>query len=377
MQATSSPRLDADDRVQLAQLRKVFHESGWQRKPTGRLMLELARQLLITSAGLAVIVLSDFWLVDAAGFLIATIGTAGVVTHTHTSSHYATSSRRWVNDALTYFGYPMFVGLSATYWRHKHMVVHHRAPNVIGVDDDADLAPWFALTKEEAARGGRIKQFYYERVQRWVIPIAIAANGFNMQIASWRFLLQALSGPRRRREHWLDLGSMLLHYVFCLGVPLFWFAASDVLLVYVIRIVLMGYAMFAILAPGHFPAEALRVDSNVPIDELSLQTGASINFTTGWLGRLMCSGLEYQIEHHLFPLMPRNKLGEARKIIKTFCQRHDISYYETGTFRSYREILAYLHWVSAPLRGWPRFGRPWDRSNREKSPGTAKAVIAP
>jgi len=326
MQASSSPRLDADDRVQLAQLRKVFHESGWQRKPTGRLMAELALQLLITFAGLAMIVLGDVWLVDAAGFLVATIGTAGVVTHTHTSSHYATSSRRWVNDALTYFGYPMFVGLSATYWRHKHLVVHHRAPNVIGVDDDADLAPLFALTNEEAARGGRVKQFYYERVQRWVIPIAVGANGFNMQIASWGFLLRALSGPRRRREHWIDLGAMLLHYVLCLGVPLFWFAASDVLLVYVIRIVLMGYAMFAILAPGHFPAEALRVDPNVPIDELSLQTGATINFTTGWLGRLMCSGLEYQIEHHLFPDVSHVYYPAVSGVVREFCARRGLPY---------------------------------------------------
>jgi fatty acid desaturase len=67
--------------------------------------------------------------------------------------------------------------------------------------------------------------------------------------------------------------------------------------------------------------------------------------TDFWYG-----GLNYQIEHHLFPRLPRNKLREVQPIIKGFCRQHDISYHETSVLQSYREILQHLHEVGAPLR---------------------------
>lgn len=68
-------------------------------------------------------------------------------------------------------------------------------------------------------------------------------------------------------------------------------------------------------------------------------------FTDFWYG-----GLNYQIEHHLFPNMPRNKLKEAQPIVRAFCKEHAIAYAETSMLQSYREILRFLHQVSAPLR---------------------------
>jgi fatty acid desaturase len=61
-------------------------------------------------------------------------------------------------------------------------------------------------------------------------------------------------------------------------------------------------------------------------------------------------GLNYQIEHHLFPSMPRNNLKKAQKVVKAFCQEHEISYYETSVARSYKEILSFLHGIGTPLR---------------------------
>ncbi len=72
------------------------------------------------------------------GILISAFVCMGVGTNTLTSTHYGTSDKRWLNEALSYFEYPMFLGLSATYWWHKHVVLHRPAPNVIGVDSGAD-----------------------------------------------------------------------------------------------------------------------------------------------------------------------------------------------------------------------------------------------
>lgn len=62
----------------------------------------------------------------------------------------------------------------------------------------------------------------------------------------------------------------------------------------------------------------------------------------------MYGGLNYQSEHHLFPSIPRNRMRELQRIVKAFCQERSVAYYETGTIRSYQEILDFLHEVSAP-----------------------------
>jgi fatty acid desaturase len=68
--------------------------------------------------------------------------------------------------------------------------------------------------------------------------------------------------------------------------------------------------------------------------------------TDFWYG-----GLNYQIEHHLFPSMARNKLKEAQVVVRAFCQEQAIPYHETTGLQSFAEILSYLHGMGAPLRG--------------------------
>ena len=57
-----------------------------------------------------------------------------------------------------------------------------------------------------------------------------------------------------------------------------------------------------------------------------------------------------QLEHHLFPNMPRNNLGKARQLVKRFCAQRGVRYTEVGMLRSYQEFIEFLHQVSAPLR---------------------------
>ena len=92
------------------------------------------------------------------------------------------------------------------------------------------------------------------------------------------------------------------------------------------------------------------LDKDSQMDFLRRQVLTSRNalphpVTDFWYG-----GLNYQIEHHLFPRMPRNKLREAQSIVKDFCRDHSIGYHETSVLGSYREILGHLHEVGAPLR---------------------------
>jgi fatty acid desaturase len=68
--------------------------------------------------------------------------------------------------------------------------------------------------------------------------------------------------------------------------------------------------------------------------------------TDFWYG-----GLNYQIEHHLFPTMPRNNLPKAQAIVREFCAERGVPHYSTSLVTAYREGLAHLHRASASLRG--------------------------
>jgi fatty acid desaturase len=65
-------------------------------------------------------------------------------------------------------------------------------------------------------------------------------------------------------------------------------------------------------------------------------------------------GLNYQIEHHLFPSMPRPNLRHARPVVQAFCAARGIAYHECGLLRSYADVLRHLHAVGAPLRASAR-----------------------
>jgi linoleoyl-CoA desaturase len=309
-------------------LRRDLATRGFSSKPTGRILLELASHVLLAVGGLVVFFVSDHLLVRIAGLLISTLGSTGVGTNTHTSSHYATSETRWVNEALTCFGYPVFLGLSATFWWNKHVVVHHPAPNVIEVDGDADFMPWLALTDRDLDQVRGWRRIYHRHLQWWLFPIILGANGFNMGRAGWTHVLQHLFDRERRKVvHWVDCGCLLLHLALYLGLPLLIVSFPVALGAYAVRTILMGYALFAVLGPGHLPAEAARLSAeHKDADYLLRQTATTINFRTRLVGRFICSGLEYQIEHHLFPHVSHVHYPAMSLVVKEFCGVQGLPY---------------------------------------------------
>jgi fatty acid desaturase len=65
---------------------------------------------------------------------------------------------------------------------------------------------------------------------------------------------------------------------------------------------------------------------------------------------LMLGSLNYQIEHHLFPNMPRPNLRRAQAIVRAYCREHHVPYTEVGLIGSYRAALTHLHELGEPLR---------------------------
>lgn len=326
------------------ELSQVIRERGWLERAPGRMMAELAFHVATHLGGMALFIMTDnLWLRIAAAWIFA-YGALGIATHTHTSSHNASTNSMRFNRALTYFGYTFLFGTAAHFWWNKHCIVHHPAPNVIEVDDDADLMPFFALNEREVRESRGLARLFY-RVQWIFAPFALAFNTFFTQYQGWRFLLPILFDRKRRRTaHWIDLGVLVLHFLAWFVVPMFFFPPVKVLAFYTLRNVLMGYAMFFAFAPAHFPVEAVFVDkSQLAEDYVLLQTSTTINFRTGFFGRLACSGVDYQIEHHLFPGVPHHYYPEMSRVVEDYCRRHGYPYKTLGWGEAIWKSLAVFH----------------------------------
>ena len=112
----------------------------------------------------------------------------------------------------------------------------------------------------------------------------------------------------------------------------------------------------AVIMCGHFPEgvetyEKAAIPENETRGEWYLrQMLGSANFHAGPIMRFMSGNLCYQIEHHLFPSLARNRLKAAQATVRAFCEARAIPYHETSVWQAYRAILRHLHHVSAPLR---------------------------
>jgi fatty acid desaturase len=80
-------------------------------------------------------------------------------------------------------------------------------------------------------------------------------------------------------------------------------------------------------------------------DFLRRQVLTSRNVTGGWLTDLALGGLNYQIEHHLFPSMPRSNLRRAQPLVREFCRQRELPYCQTSLVDSYAQALRHLNTV--------------------------------
>jgi fatty acid desaturase len=101
-------------------------------------------------------------------------------------------------------------------------------------------------------------------------------------------------------------------------------------------------------APNHKGMPVLS--GSEQLDYIQRQVLTSRNVRGNPLTDFALGGLNYQIEHHLFPNMPRPNLRRAHPLVHAFCQEHDIPFAETGWIDSYRQVLRHLRDVGRPMQ---------------------------
>ena len=259
----------------------------------------------------------------------------------HEASHRAVFKSGKANDRAGRILANLFVGISYAWWMTKHSR-HHANPNVIG--KDPDIEPDFIVFREEdAAKVSRIGALVTRKQGYFFFPL-LMFEGFNLHVQGFKTVF----GKHKVDSRAVEITMLVTRVVLYVAVIFFFLPLGMAFAFIGVQLAVFGVYMGASFAPNHKGMPQLPAESKV--DFLRRQVLTSRNIRGGTFIDTYMGGLNYQVEHHLFPNMARPHLRKAQEITKEYCLSHNIKYTETGVFESYGIVIEYLNRVGLAAR---------------------------
>jgi fatty acid desaturase len=326
-----------------AELKRRVEAAGLMRKRPGYYTLMLITNGVLFGGTLWIVTLvHSLWataLVAAALGLVS--GQLGF--QLHDSGHRQMFASRRLNAIIGIVTGNALLGMSHGWWVDKHNR-HHGNPNHIDLDPDIDIGV-IAYSEEQAvAKRGLAR--WIVRHQASLFFVLVFGLAWTMHYKSVRFLIRT-----KDRLRWVEAGVLCLHALAFPALLLLMVGPWRALVVIVVQKCVGGFYLASVFAPNHKGMP--QIEKGEELDFLRSQVLTSRNVRSNPITDLLYGSLNYQIEHHLFPTMPRCNVRRAHKIVRAYCAEMNVPYHETSIYRSYREILSFLHEVGAPLRTAP------------------------
>jgi len=337
--AISEPKLAARPQP-YTELKRRVEAAGLLDKRPGYYTLMLVTNALAFATTL--------WLLSLTHSLWATLLVAAVLGFVsgqlgfqlHDSGHRQMFPSRRVNTVIGIVTGDGLLGMSHGWWVDKHNR-HHGNPNNQDLDPDIDVGV-IAYSEEQALAKTGFSRWIVSHQAGLFFPLLFGL-AWTMHVSSVRFLVHT-----RERLRWVEVGALCLHALAFPALLVVMIGPWRALLVIVIQKCVGGFYLASVFAPNHKGMP--QIEKGQELDFLRSQVLTSRNVKSSPLTDLLYGSLNYQIEHHLFPTMPRCNIRRAHKIVRDYCAEVGVPYYETSIYRSYCEILSFLHDVGAPLR---------------------------
>jgi fatty acid desaturase len=297
---------------------------------------------LLVSLGLAFaacvtgfVLLGDSWfqliIAGAFGLLLTQFAFLG-----HEASHRQIFASGRANDRMGRIIATAVVGISYHWWMNKH-TRHHTDPNTVGKDPDITTAT-IAFVPDDAASAGRLRKLFLRQQGNLFFPL-LTLEGVNLHVQS----IGHLFGRGRIEGRAFELAMIGLRIAVVVAAIFLVLPLGLAFAFLGVQLAVFGIYMGASFAPNHKGMPL--VPEGTKVDFLRKQVLTSRNISGGFGMTLLMGGLNHQIEHHLFPNMPRPHLGRARKLVREHCAAEQIPYVETSLARSYAIVIRYLNQV--------------------------------
>uniref|UniRef100_A0A8C9X4A4 acyl-CoA (8-3)-desaturase n=1 Tax=Sander lucioperca TaxID=283035 RepID=A0A8C9X4A4_SANLU len=236
-------------------------------------------------------------------------------------------------------------GASANWWNHRHFQ-HHAKPNIFSKDPDVNMLHVFVVGATQPVEYGikKIKYMPYHHQHKYfflVGPPLLIPVYFHIQIIHTMI----------SRRDWVDLAWSLSYYLryLCCSIPMFGLFGSVVFISFVRFLESHGFVW--VTQMNHLPMD---IDHEKNQDWLSMQLQATCNIKQSLFNDWFSGHLNFQIEHHLFPTMPRHNYHLVAPLVRALCEKHGIPYQVKTLQQGFADVFRSLKhsgdlWLDAYL----------------------------
>lgn len=316
------------ERTDVRDLRKRLRKAGVFDKDEGKQFRRFAGYSFATLLVFGLLIAAPaVWMQVALVPLIGLLLTPAVM-HGHDGAHRSLSKNNTINKWMESLAFGVMGGMSTSWWRMKHNGPHHTHPNLISderSDPDIMLYP-FATAQADYERSGPAIRFFQKYVQKWVFWPATSQVHFRMRGQSVVFLAKGIAKDGFKREYQIEVLQLLGHVVLFIGLPSLFMGILPTLAVYLGVWSTVSLLLSIIFIPAHV---GLPIQSECE-DFWGSQIEGSRNYSAPKWAEWICVGLQYQIEHHLFPTIPYTQLPRAADIVKQWAEEKGIPYKSMG-----------------------------------------------
>ena len=321
------------NREDFAELSRTVRDRGLMTRRRGYYGIKIGATIgaLVVLGVIVVLIGNSWWNVAVAvgvAFVLTQLGFIG-----HDAGHRQICTRRSSNDAIGLMVANLFTGFSFGWWLTKHNR-HHAHTN--RPDKDPDMTPGaLVYTPTQVVGRGRVGRLWASGQAVALVPL-LFLEALNLHVASVVSLAR-----RRDRAGALEAALLSLHGCIFFVAPFLVLAPMRALVFIVVTQSLFGFYLGVSFLTNHVGMPLLSAGDELGF--LRRQVITSRNLSGRVFTGFIFGGLDTQIEHHLFPTMPRANLRRARELVRPFCAERRISYAEQSPWRAYRDVLRHLH----------------------------------
>lgn len=314
-----------------------FRSRGIAKTGNGRLYTKTAILFLSVAALYYVLVFqTPVWYISIPLCMVLGVGLAAIGFNVmHDGAHGSYSSKAWVNNIMAHT--LDILGGSSNFWKIKHNVAHHSYTNIEGHDEDIDIRPFIRLnTQQKKSWYHKYQAYYwpllYSLTYFWWVCVRDFKKYFEGRVASTEIPKMTFTD---HMEFWVG---KLVYVLVWWVVPLQFVTWPQFLIGYGTAIGMTGFTLGVVFQMAHavqgldFPEpdpQTLKIENAWFVHQLN----TTANFAPrskfwGWL----TGGLNFQVEHHLFPLVSHIHYPAIAQVVKKVCSEYNIRYNEYLTF---------------------------------------------